>query len=327
LIWHEDEPIAFTSSIPLNILSRLAGEHVKVVLTGEGADELFLGYDYRYRVTYWNRRIGEVYSGLLPVRLREMIANSVTGMPRSLRRYAERTFLALDTGPRELFFENFSVFQNSMRQELLHDTDLLLARDPYAESMRHYRAAGTQALQCMSHADIHTYLVELLMKQDQMSMAASIESRVPFLDHRLVEQVASLPMRHKFRGWQTKALFRDAVKDIIPKEILTMKKMGFPVPISGWLRSRFWPMVEEFVLGQRALSRQHFKPAALTRLAHEHRSGYADHGERLWLLINLEIWQRIFVDGESPSEIYTSNTQSLKDTVKRASQPTLAPMV
>jgi len=324
MIWHEDEPIAFTSSIPLNILSRLAREHVKVVLTGEGADELFLGYDYRYRVTYWNRRLGEVYSGLLPARLRELVANCVSDMPRSMRRYAERTFLALDTGPRELFFENFSVFQNSMRQDLLNDPDLLLNRDPYADSLRHYRAAGTQTLQCMSHADMHTYLVELLMKQDQMSMAASIESRVPFLDHRLVEQVASLPMRHKFRGWQTKALFRDAVKDIIPKEILKRRKMGFPVPISAWLRGRFWPMVEEFVLGQRAVARQHFKPGMLKRMALEHRSGNVDHGERLWLLINLEIWQRIFIDGESPADIYTNNTQSLRDTVKQACQPTLA---
>ncbi len=327
MIWHEDEPIAFTSSIPLNILSRLAHEHVKVVLTGEGADELFLGYDYRYRVTYWNRRIGEAYSDLLPARLRELVANSVANLPRRMRRYAERTFLALDTGPRELFFENFSVFQSSMRQNLLNDPELLLGRDPYAESMRHYRAAGTQTLQCMSHADMHTYLVELLMKQDQMSMAASIESRVPFLDHRLVELVASLPMRHKFRGWQTKALFRDAVKDIIPKEILNRKKMGFPVPINSWLRGRFWPMVEEFVLGQRAMARQHFKPGVLRHLALEHRSGNADHGERLWLLINLEIWQRIFVDGESPEEIYTNNAQTLRDSVMRTCQPTLAPIL
>ncbi len=324
MIWHEDEPIAHASSIPLNAVSRLAQQHVKVVLSGEGADELFLGY-YRYRVTHWNRKLGEVYSTSMPARLREVMANTIPKLPKQLRRYAQRTFLAMDTGPRELFFENFAVFPKALRQSLLMDPELLLARDPFAEPLRHYRAAGTQTLQCMSHADIQTYLVELLMKQDQMSMAASIETRVPFLDHLLVEKVARIPMRHKFRVWQTKSLFRDAIRDIVPREILTRKKMGFPVPMDSWLRGRFKHMVDEFVLGQRALAREHFKPGFLKRLALEHGSGRADHGDRLWLLINLEIWQRIFVDGEDPSAIYTNSTQAPRKFGKPLYQPAFAP--
>ena len=152
----------------------------------------------------------------------------------------------------------------------------------------------------MSRTDLQTYLHELLMKQDQMSMAASIESRVPFLDDQLVEHVAALPSDLKVRVWQTKAIFREAVRDIIPAEILTRKKMGFPVPVGRWLRDDFWPVVQEFVLGPRATSRGYFDRASLARMADEHRSGRGKHGDRLWLLVNLEIWQRVFCEGERP---------------------------
>src|SRR5690606_19142073 len=149
-----------------------------------------------------------------------------------------------------LFCENFSVFRQQQRAALLRDEDLIRTRDPFAEILRHYHGAGSEPLQSMSHADIKTYLVELLMKQDQMSMSASLESRVPFLDHRLVEMVASIPGRYRLRGMQTKALLRDAVRDIVPAPIMNRKKMGFPVPLGGWLRDEYWSVVEEFVLGE-----------------------------------------------------------------------------
>ncbi|MEX0902953.1 MAG: asparagine synthase (glutamine-hydrolyzing) [Pseudohongiellaceae bacterium] len=304
MIWHEDEPIAFTSSIPLHIISRLAHEHVKVVLTGEGADELFLGYGYRYRATAWNSRFGAVYGKVFPGGAREAIAAVVPKLPKAMRRYAERTFLALDMEPRQLFFENFAVFKDELRESLLENPELFHSREPYAQGLRCYHDAGTETLQCMSHADLQTYLVELLMKQDQMSMAASLESRVPFLDHLLVEHVAAIPGSCKLRGWQTKALLREAVSDLVPKEILTRKKMGFPVPTSSWLRSQFRHILDEFVLGPRSLERGYFRSDTLTRLVSEHCQGKADHGERLWLLVNLEMWQRIFIDGEDPALVY-----------------------
>jgi asparagine synthase (glutamine-hydrolysing) len=136
------------------------------------------------------------------------------------------------------------------------------------------------------------------MKQDQMSMAASVESRVPFLDHEFVEYVAAMPGRFKLRGWQTKAVLREALRDVVPPAVLTRKKMGFPVPVGRWLRGPFWPVVQEFVLGSRALQRGLFEPDAVRRLAEQHRAGVAEHGDRLWLLTNLEIWQRVFLDGE-----------------------------
>jgi asparagine synthase (glutamine-hydrolysing) len=299
LVWHEDEPLAFPASVPLYFLSKLASQHVKVVLTGEGADELFLGYN-RYRVAAWNERLGRPYWDLTPSWVRARVRHLAGRLPSSVRRYTERSFLALDPGPRSLFYENFAVFARSQRQALLASAG---GRDPYAESLLRYEEAPGGALDRMSHADLQTYLVRLLMKQDQMSMAASLESRVPFLDHLLVEHVVSMPARLKLRGFETKAILRAALGGLVPPAILKRKKMGFPVPVGRWLRGEFWPVVEEFVLGSRAQERDLFDAAAVRRLCEQHRSGEAAHGDRLWLLVNLEIWQRLYLDGEDTAAI------------------------
>ena len=303
LVWHEDEPIAFPSSVLLNFVSRLARDHVKVVLTGEGADELFLGYNW-YRVTAWNARLGRPYWALAPARLRGLTRGLIRRLPWSLRRYAGRSFLALERDPRALFCEPFATFPEVLQRDILADTSLLSRREPYAEWLRTYtEARGGGTLDRMSRADLETYLVELLMKQDQMSMAASIESRVPFLDHEFVEHITTLPARFKVRGWRTKAVLREAVRDVVPREVLRRRKMGFPVPVGRWLRGASWPLVEELVLSPRALGRRLFEPAALRRLAEDHRAGVDQHGDRLWLLVTLELWHRIFVDGEDPSAV------------------------
>ena len=299
LVWHEDEPIAFPSSVPLYFLSRLARDHVKVVLTGEGADELFLGYN-RYRVTAWNERLGRAYRSFLPEALRGGVRRLVPRLPRAARRYAERSFLGLAPGPRSLFCENFAVFSAAQRERMVEE---LGTRDPHGEEMRCYDEAAGSSLDRMSRTDLQTYLVRLLMKQDQMSMAASIESRVPFLDHGLVEHVAALPAEVKLRGLTTKAILREALAGLVPREILTRPKMGFPVPVGRWLRGPFWPVVREFVLSPRAAERGLFQQGELVRFAEEHRSGAADHGERLWLLVNLEIWHRVFLERENASSV------------------------
>ena len=300
MVWHEDEPVAFTSSVCLYAVSELAKRHVKVVLTGEGADELFLGYN-KYRVTAWNERLGRPYWATVPKNLRDGISRLVQRFPRKLRRYAERSFLGPTPGVRGLFYENFAVFPEALQQRLLGDG--IPRRDPYAESLRHYDQAPGGSLERMSHADMQTYMVELLMKQDQMSMAASLESRVPFLDHRFVEYVAAMPAKHKLHGWETKAVLRAAVKDVIPKEILTRSKMGFPVPFGRWLRGSYSPLLDDLVLGERTRARGLFQPTYLQHLVDEHRSGSWDHGERLWQLVNLELWQRMFLDGDAPDAV------------------------
>jgi asparagine synthase (glutamine-hydrolysing) len=298
LVWHQDGPLAFSSCVPLYAVSSLAQSHVKVVLTGEGADELFLGYN-RYRVTQWNARLGRPY-WRLPTPVRRAVRRGVAGLPSSLRRYASRSFVAYDDECRGLFFDNFSVFSMARLSRLLAAP---LRTEPFAVALRCYEAVDGDALDRMSAADLQTYLVELLMKQDRMSMAASIESRVPFLDDRLVSLVLDLPSSVKLRGWQTKAVLRAAVADRIPREILTRRKMGFPVPLARWFRGRHAALARELVLGERARTRGLFRIDALETLLAEHEAGIGDHAERLWLLINLEIWQRIFCDGDAPGDV------------------------
>jgi asparagine synthase (glutamine-hydrolysing) len=148
------------------------------------------------------------------------------------------------------------------------------------------------------YADSKTYLHELLMKQDQMSMAASIESRVPFLDHKLVEFTSRMPREMKLRGSTTKWILREAMKGILPAAILTRPKMGFPVPVGNWFRGPYKHIVDEFVLGSRAAGRGIFDPAFVRSLVARHNAG-ENHDERLWSLVNFEMWNRCFIDGEA----------------------------
>ena len=165
-----------------------------------------------------------------------------------------------------------------------------------------YRDAGT--VLGKSHLQLSvTNLPELLRYEDRNSMAHSIESRVPFLDHPLVEFAARLPQRLKLRGWTTKYVLRRAMRGLLPPEILSRRKMGFPVPVGAWLRAGYRPLVDEFILGPRALGRGLFNADALRTMVAAHASGAEPHGQRLWALINFEIWQRIFLDGEGAGAI------------------------
>ena len=317
LVWQQDEPMAFPAGVPLHFVSRLAREHVKVVLTGEGADELFCGYN-RYRVTLWNHRLERVCRRVLPGSLLAGLSGLSLRPPGRLGRVASRSFLARPSEPRWLFYDNFSVFPIALQQRLLSDPALLAARDPYGGCLALYEDVSGGPLERMCGADLQSYLVELLMKQDRMSMAASIESRVPYLDHPLVDWVTAMPAHTKLRGFRTKALLREALRGLVPREILTRRKMGFPVPVGRWLRGRFWPVVEQFVLSPRVRARGLFDAGALARLAGEHRCGVADHGERLWLLINLELWMRLFLDGDDALDVKDPQIETIAHAVPEA---------
>ena len=160
------------------------------------------------------------------------------------------------------------------------------------------------------YADTKTYLHELLMKQDQMSMAASIESRVPFLDHKLVEFTAKLPQRMKIRGRETKWILREAMRGILPFEILNRPKMGFPVPVGRWFRGEFRHIVGEYVLSEQALSRGIFNADFVREIAARHNAG-ENHDERIWFLVNFEMWQRQFIDGETSESKETEFAREL----------------
>jgi len=301
LIWHEDEPLAHSASVALYFVSQLAQRYVKVVLTGEGSDELLAGY-YRYRTTLLNLSLGRVYYRYSTDRIRRLVRGAASGLATgSLQRKLPRTFLWRTPDVDALYFDNFAVFPRHMQQDLFSKglRDQLERVNPYA-GMRHCFDAHPSAslLQRLLYADLKTYLHELLMKQDQMSMAASIESRVPFLDHKLVEFSTALPDRLKMRGWTTKWVLREAMKGLLPESILKRRKMGFPVPLGRWFRDAFRPLLDEFVVGERTVARGLFQPDFLHRLVQEHAAGTADHTERLWALLNFEMWQRHFIDGE-----------------------------
>lgn len=300
LVWHEDEPLAHPSSVALNFVSRLAGEHAKVVLTGEGSDETLAGYN-RYRATLLQMRVGARYERLTPSAVRAAVRATVGALPAGrLRQRLGRTILTRSATLDALYFENFAVFGRSEQPGLL-TTDArahVAGIDPYVAY--HDAIAQSDAhtlLDRLLYADSKTYLHELLMKQDQMSMAASIESRVPFLDHHLVEWVAALPDRLKLRGYTTKYILREAMRPHLPAEILSRKKMGFPVPVGAWFRGMYRHVVDEYVLSDRALARGIFEPSAVRALVARHSAG-ENHSERLWALVTFEMWQRLFFDGD-----------------------------
>jgi asparagine synthase (glutamine-hydrolysing) len=312
LVWHEDEPIAHPSSIALNFVSRLAAERVKVVLTGEGSDETLGGYA-RYRYTMWNMALGRAAEGLTGSIGRRLGSAVVERLPRGSRWQSRlrRTALSRPATLDALYFDNFAVFDRRALRALLAPAyrESLGAIDPYAAAHELLRATDARSLlNQLLYVDLFTYLHELLMKQDQMSMAASIESRVPFLDHPLVEFTATLPERLKVRGRTTKYILREAMRDFLPAEILSRSKMGFPVPVGRWFRGAHRGVVDEFVLGERAAARGLFDTSYVRAMAHEHTAGLRDHWERLWALANVEIWHRIFIDGEAPGDIGVTAT-------------------
>lgn len=301
LVWHEDEPLGFIASVPLYFVSKLAQNHVKVVLTGEGSDEILGGYG-RYQKTLALLRYGKKYETYAPNFLREIVKNNVGNLPMSQK--LSRTFLSRSADIENLYFDNFAIFTKAMQKKLFttETKERIAEKNPYLELQNWLEQTDAlNLLDQLLYADTKTYLHELLMKQDQMSMAASIESRVPFLDHKLVEYTAKLPQKFKIRGKETKWILREAMKGILPEEILTRSKMGFPVPVGNWFRGEFKHIVDEYVLSERSLSRGIFEPDFVREIGQRHNTG-ENHAERLWFLVNFEMWQRRFLDGEPLKE-------------------------
>jgi asparagine synthase (glutamine-hydrolysing) len=325
LIWHEDEPIAHPSSVALYFVARLAAAHVKVVLTGEGSDETLAGYG-RYRSTVFNMAAARLYERSVPRQVRALASRAIESLPSTMRvrQRLDRTFLRNASDLDALYFDNFAVFSRSQQRTLLAPAlrERLDGVDPYAAFHRHLaRTDATTLLDRLLYVDAKTYLHELLMKQDQMSMAASIESRVPFLDHPLVEFSAHLPNRLKLRGMTTKYVLRQAMRSTLPKSILSRPKMGFPVPVSRWFRESHRHLVDELLLGGRARDRGLFEPGAVRSLVERDRRGDGKHWERIWALANIELWHRIQIDGESPVDMMPA---LLNGKARRAPAPRLA---
>jgi asparagine synthase (glutamine-hydrolysing) len=301
MIYQEDEPIAHPSSVALYFVARLAQNHVKVVLTGEGSDELLAGYE-RYYQTLYNLKAGRIMDAMLMKPVRDRVFRPLIDILPDKFPYknkAIRTAVYLDSDLDTIFLDNYSTFSREMQQILYADGvvngfDIENLYSNYHEIFS--RCNSDQPLNKMLYADIKTYLLELLMKQDQMSMAASIESRVPFLDHKLVEFTASLPITLKLKGFDTKRILRMAMKGRIPETILSRSKKGFPVPIESWFRDEYKDLVKDILFDERTRKRGIFNYKLIEHIVGKHQNGDRNFSDQIWTLINFELWQRIFLD-------------------------------
>ncbi len=234
LIWHEDEPVAWPSSVSLYFVARLARERVKVVLTGEGSDETLGGYS-RYAFTLKNLSLDNIYRGVVPSVIRTSLRDLIRRSPligATIRRKLAHTFLGLDASSwSSFYFDNFfSAFSEAEQTKLLTDDALqkLQRGAAYKHVLSYWENSKGELLGRLLYTDIKTYLVELLMKQDNMSMAASIESRVPFLDHELVEFATRIPREVQLKGLAGKHILKKATEDLLPHSILYRPKGSIP---------------------------------------------------------------------------------------------------
>jgi asparagine synthase (glutamine-hydrolysing) len=183
-----------------------------------------------------------------------------------------------------------------LSDELLAEVE---AGAPYESSLQYWNCSSGDMLQRLLYTDIKTYLVELLMKQDNMSMAASIESRVPFLDHVLVEFATNIPRQFQLRGLSGKRILKKAVQDLLPHSILYRQKLGFPTPWSRWLKGQQLQVIRDLLLEPRSIDRGLFNVSAIECMFDEHKTGHVDHYDRIWRLLNLELWHRVCIEGDN----------------------------
>ena len=302
LTWYLDEPFGDTSAIPTFMVSKLASEHVKVVLSGDGGDEIFAGYD-KYVVEEKER----VYDRIpRPIR---KIAGAIGGAMRpGMRGRRFLQHLALH-GP-ERYLDASTMFRGEELRRLFHpDAYVRLAQhDPYAQSMEVLARAGadpsrgsaagprTDWLSWLQYRDIHTYLpLDILTKVDRMTMAHSLEARPPLLDHKLVEFAATVPARFRLRDGTTKYIFKQAMRGVLPDAIIDRQKHGFAVPLARWFRTELREFTRDLLLSDTCRGRGFLDVAAVERVVRLNDRG-RDLDLQLWTLLSFELWCRRFLD-------------------------------
>jgi asparagine synthase (glutamine-hydrolysing) len=307
LVWHFDEPFADSSAIPTYMVSKLAREHVTVILSGDGGDELFAGYT-RYVVD--RKREG---FGLLPRPLREHVMRPLSQhLPHATwgRNYLHN--VSLD--PISRYLDSVSVFTSLNRKSLYTpEFSNKLGHANYVSSLFQDlvgKVASNEPLDRLLYLDSKTYLPgDILTKVDRMSMAVSLEARAPLLDHKLIEFVTKIPASLKLAGLETKYLLKKAVKDLVPSEILNRPKQGFGVPIQEWINQQLRSRLRETLTEPRTRQRGYVDPRYVDVLLDEHERGRRDHSTGLWALFMLELWHRQFLDKGSAME-FTSHGEA-----------------
>jgi len=295
LAWHLDEPFADSSVIPTYMVSKLARDYVKVVLSGDGGDELFAGYT-RY-VTDRSRRGFATLPRFVRQRLMAPLSRRLPHEARG-RNYLHN--IALDSVDR--YIDSISIF-TELNKPLLYTAEFrrALARpmrtdEEAAIPFRDYarRVKTGEPLDSLLYIDSKTYLPgDILTKVDRMSMAVSLEARVPLLDHKLIEFVNRIPANLKLNGLETKHIFKQAISDFVPAEILNRPKQGFGVPVQEWINEQLRDCIRETLTDRAARERGYAEPKYVQLLLDEHERGRRDHSTQLWTLFMLEKWHRV----------------------------------
>lgn len=297
IAWHADEPFAISSSIALYYLAGLAKEHVKVVLSGDGGDEIFGGYPWRHH-DFLN-------AALLPRgRGGYLLARILRSAPveKWLPKWARSMIWRSGPGDRR-YVRSFSCFQDAEIADLL-EPDYAVAIGTAWErniTQRYFDTAPTtEQLARKLYTDIKSTLVsEMLTKVDRMTMAHGLEARVPFLDHRLVEWAFTLPAEYKVKGMEGKRVVKKAMEPFLPRKILYRKKQGFNVPMNIWMRDALREFVRDTLSTSRFRQRGLFRPEQVDRLLNAHFSGKEDGANKIIALLMLELWFRQFVDARA----------------------------
>ncbi len=300
LVWHFDEPFADSSAIPTYYVSGMARQHVTVALSGDGGDELLAGY----RRHFWDRWEARARRLARPLAAARTIARL---WPSNARGKNALIHLALGADEACARKHAAELFRDSDKRALYSDDLAALSTrfDPLAFHRAYFnRCPARDPLNRSLYVDLKTYLADdILVKVDRMSMAHGLEVRAPFLDHRVVEFVAGLPSDVKLRRGTTKVILREAMRPILPPEILAKPKRGFEAPVSRWLRSELRDFTEDILLSGRALQRGLFHPRAVKQLWADHLAGLTNAGHRLWILLMLELWFQAFVDRPVPAVV------------------------
>jgi asparagine synthase (glutamine-hydrolysing) len=302
LIWHYDEPFGDSSAIPSYAIAQLTRQHVTVVLNGDGGDESFAGYDWYIM----DRRLR--YGEMLPLWLRQRAATAIQKVGprmRQLRPFRKLAKLAaiLAIPPERRFARWPRQFAPDDRLNLYAESylEVMPPSDPeglFAEVFA--QGDAENSTDAALNTDVQLYLVDdLLVKIDRATMAHSLEARSPFLDHELMEFVATLPPEFKLYGSQKKRLLKAALRGLLPDIILDRPKMGFRVPLARWFRQDLREMTYDILLSARARQRGYFRSEAVAMMLDAHCDGREDHSDYLWDLLVLELWHRAFIDGEA----------------------------
>ena len=308
MIHHMDEP-SDPFGVGVYLVSEMAAKHVKVVLTGDGGDEAYAGYD-RFEGQRW----AEYYS-MMPKWLRkEVLGRMIKMVPDSfgyksaaqkIRWLHDMSFF--QSGDRYVQSLTFLRFTHEAKMELFTDDALsqIDDRDSSDKILKHFNADNTNDLiDRMLYSDMRTRLPDhLLMIGDRMTMAHSLESRAPFVDPRLVEFAATVPTNMKIKGRELKSILRKTASRYLPKELIYREKQGFGFPIARWMRTDLNNFLRNLFAESRFVELGIFKQEVIDRYLEEHLSGESDHNFRLWILLNLELWYRIYFEEMSMDDM------------------------